>query len=107
MLHRLIFAFTLIASFVFAQVGAITHEISHYTSNYNSTTSQSKSQDSLPHHQVCEKCLSYAELGHAINSADTNLPIIEASHYYLVRHLPSFSYSKPATYRARAPPYLA
>jgi len=102
MLHRIIFAFTLIVSFGIAQVGAITHEISHYSN----ATSQSKSQDSLPHNQVCEKCISYAELGHAVNSTDSHLPRIANSHYYLPRYSASFSYTKPSTYLARAPPYL-
>ena len=103
MLARLIFAFTLIASFGFAQVGAITHDISHYSH----ITSKSKSKDSLPHHQVCEKCIGYAELGHAVNNADAALAIISAKDYYCLRYSPSFTYAKPDTYQARAPPYLA
>lgn len=103
MLHRLIFAFALIASFGLAQVGATAHEISHYSN----ATSQSKSPESLPHNQVCEKCIGYAGLGSVINNTDTHLPNIATDNYFLVRYFASFSYTKPATYRARAPPYLA
>lgn len=97
------FAFVLIASLGLAQVCGAAHEISHYSN----TTSQSKSPESLPHNQVCEKCISYAELGSAIYNADTLLPNISAKDHFLVRYFVSFSCTKPATRHARAPPYLA
>ena len=120
MLHRLIFAFTLIVSFGVAQIGAVTHEISHY----GDTKSPSQSQDfhkgssknsqndltpdnQLPHNQVCEKCFSYAELGHAVQNADVTLPIAVSSQHYLNRDSATSSYAKLRSYSARAPPTFA
>jgi hypothetical protein len=120
MLQRLIFAFSLIVSFGVAQIGAITHEISHY----GEQTSQSQSQDfqkstnkgnpgdlspdnPVPHNQVCEKCFSYAELGHAVQNADVILPISATSQHYLNSDSATSSYAKLRSYSARAPPTLA
>ena len=120
MLHRLIFAFTLIVSFGVAQIGAVTHEISHY----GDTKSQSQSQDfhknssqnsqndlapdnQLPHNQVCEKCFSYAEIGHAVQNADFILPITVSSQRYLNSDSANSTYAKLRSYSARAPPTFA
>lgn len=120
MLHRLIFAFTLIVSFGVAQIGAVTHEISHYSD----AKSQNKSQDfhkgaskssqndlipdnQVPHNQVCEKCFSYAEIGHAVQNADDILPIAVSSQHYLNRDSATSSYAKLRSYSARAPPTFA
>lgn len=120
MLHRLIFAFTLIVSFGVAQIGAVTHGISHY----GNTKSQSQSQDfhksastssqsdlfpdnPVPHNQVCEKCFSYAELGHAIQNADVILLSIASSQHYLTSNSVTHPYAKLRSYSARAPPTFA
>lgn len=120
MLHRLIFAFTLIVSFGVAQIGAVTHVISHY----GDTKSQSQSPDfhkssnkssqndrapdnQLPHNQVCEKCFSYAKLGHAVQNADVILPSIASSQHYLNSNSVTHPYAKLRSYSARAPPSFA
>jgi hypothetical protein len=116
MLHRLIFAFTLIVSFGVAQIGAVTHEISHYSDAKSQGSSQDSSKNSqndfapdkqLPHNQVCEKCFSYAELGHAVQNADVILPIAVSSQHYLNSYSATLSYTKLRSYSARAPPTFA
>ncbi|MBA3696964.1 MAG: hypothetical protein H0W85_09490 [Methylotenera sp.] len=117
MFNRLIFAFTLIVSFGMAQIGAVTHEISHYSDitaknqqleHSKSTSPRSKSKPSEPisHNQVCEKCISYAELGHAVHSTQPVLSAVNSTHHYSVTYLQTPSYSKLRSYSARAPPSL-
>lgn len=120
MLHRLIFVFSLIVTFGLVQIGAVTHEISHYSNitsqNQQQDLNQSPDQSSqndltpdkqLPHNQVCEKCLGYAELGHAVQNADVALPTGVANQHYLNSHSATSSYAKLRSYSARAPPTLA
>lgn len=118
MLNRLIFAFTLIVSFGMAQIGAVTHEISHYgditaknqqfhSSNNITQSNKSRQTEPISHNQVCEKCISYAELGHAVHSTIATLIAINATHHYALACLQTSSYPKPHSYSARAPPSLA
>ncbi|HYN54720.1 MAG TPA: hypothetical protein VES38_08455 [Methylotenera sp.] len=120
MLHRLVFAFSLIVSFGMAQIGAVTHEISHYgdtksqsqpldfsKSSYQSGQNDLAPDNQAPHNQVCDKCLSYAEIGHAVQNADVILPITVSSQYYLNNNSATPSYAKLRSYSARAPPTLA
>lgn len=122
MLHRLIFSLLLIASFGFAQIGALTHEISHYTdataqnqqqdfnnsANKNSGKNANNNQrNQEPHNQVCEKCVSYAELGNAVSSSHVALALTISTHLLSSSSLSTFLATKPRHYSARAPPILA
>ncbi len=115
MLNRLIFAFSLIVSFGMAQIGAVTHEISHYSDLSEQVQQQilvkdlsnkSKKSEPITHNQVCEKCLSYAELGHIAHSTLAVLTAINATNHYFSASSSTPSYAKPRTYSARAPPSL-
>lgn len=122
MLQRFLFTLSLIISFGFGQMGALTHEISHYSDivsqhtasqnqqqSFNKTsnqdTSQSSKNDLTPHNQVCEKCVSYAQIGHLIHSADVVLPTATSQYLLVSFNAQSASFSKPRTYAARAPPH--
>lgn len=118
MLNRLIFAFILIVTFGMAQIGAVTHEISHYSaataqnqqlehSKNASQSNKSRPSEPISHHQVCEKCISYAELGHAVHSTHAILAASDAIHHYSIACLQAPSYTKLRSYSARAPPSLA
>lgn len=115
MLHRLLFAFTLILSFGMAQMGVVTHEISHYTNpaatdqqqNFNKNSSKHSQNDQTPHGQVCEKCVSYAEIGSAIPSTHIALALTVTARPHTSASLQSSSHAKPLTYQARAPPTFA
>lgn len=121
MFQRLLLAFSLIVSFGVAQIGAITHEISHYgitkseaqslgfykNSDHSSSQNDLTPDNQVPHNQVCEKCFSYAELGHAVQNADFNLAITISSQRYSNTDSATSSYAKLRSYRARAPPSFA
>ena len=120
MFQRLLLSFSLIVSFGFAQIGAVTHEISHYgdtksqsqPQNLQTSANQSSPDDltpdkQVPHNQVCEKCFSYAELGHAVQNAAITLAIAISSQHYLNSDFAKSSYAKLRTYSARAPPFSA
>ena len=119
MLRRLILTFSLIALFGLAQFGAVTHELSHY---YSDATAQNQQQDYndnsgqnnknnpnnlAPHNKVCEKCVSYAELGNAVSSTHAVLPLAITTNLLIISRLQTFSHIKSRTYLARAPPTLA
>lgn len=115
MLNRLIFAFTLIVSFGMAQIGAVTHEISHYSEireqvqqqiSAKDLSNKSKKSEPITHNQVCEKCISYAELGHIAHSTQAALAAVNATNHYFSICSQTPSYAKPRTYKARAPPSL-
>ncbi len=115
MFNRLIFAFTLIVSFGMAQIGAVTHEISHYsdftaasqqTTSTKNISKKSGQSEPISHNQVCEKCISYAELGHIVHSTHAPLLAVNATNHYFSVTSQTPSYAKPRTYSARAPPNL-
>jgi hypothetical protein len=99
MLKRVFLSLALMIMFAFAQTGAVLHEVSHY-----SDSTPSKQQDKVPHSPVCEKCVSYGELAHALDAQFSALPhmlgVQILSAYQLYTHTPALSYA----YAARAPP---
>jgi outer membrane lipoprotein-sorting protein len=121
MLHRLMLNLLLIVSFGFGQIGALTHEFSHYSDtaslnqqlSFNQTSQSSSSKDEpsqhkqAPHNQVCEKCISYAELGSAISNGQSAFIATPSVNLVIVSPLLTLSPTKPSTYSARAPPTLA
>ena len=121
MLHRLMLNLLLIISFGFGQVGALTHEFSHYSDNaslnqqlsLNQTSQSPPSKDEpsqhkqAPHNQVCEKCISYAELGSAISNSHSAFTATPSVNLIIVSRLLTLSPKKSCIYSARAPPTLA
>jgi hypothetical protein len=112
MLRRLLLTFSLILSFGFAQIGAVTHEISHYTEASAQNQQQdfnknSKSSNQPSHSHTCEKCVGYAELGNAISSGHIAITLAGAPNLLASICLQTSIAAKPRTYLARAPPTLA
>ena len=121
MLHRLMLNLLLIVSFGFGQLSALTHEFSHYNDTATSTQQQSFDQVSqsqfnqdkpsqhkqAPHNQVCEKCVTYAELGHVISSSHVAFTVSATTHLLINSKLETTSLTAPHSYSARAPPTLA
>jgi hypothetical protein len=100
MFQRIFVSLSLILMFAIAQTGAVLHEISHYAD----ITAPVKQQDKAPHSAICDKCISYGELAHALDSSFSAQPIIVAVHVEFLS--PSYAYTQtllPA-YAARAPP---
>lgn len=120
MLQRLMLNLLLIFSFGFGQLSALTHEFSHYndtaTSNQQQSfgqVSQSQSSQDKPNHkptshnQVCEKCVTYAELGHVISSSHVAFTVSATTHLLINSRLETTSLTAHQSYSARAPPTLA
>ena len=99
MFKRFAANFALIFLFAFAQVGAVTHEISHI-SDYTKHSQQDKNT----HGEQCKQCISYAEVagglvGNTFVSPIINHHFIAEAHYHFSSH--SFLNTP---YSARAPP---
>lgn len=112
MLRRLLLTLSLIVSFGFAQIGAVTHEISHYTDASAQSQQQDYSKNSKPsnqpaHNHTCEKCVGYAELGNALSSNHIAITLAGAPNLLASSCLQTSIATKPRTYSARAPPTLA
>ncbi|MGH8726972.1 MAG: hypothetical protein ACREV9_02170 [Burkholderiales bacterium] len=58
---------------LFAQHAALAHAISHVSGGV-------ASEQSLPHSQVCDECLAYANLGAAANTCANSAPISPFVH---------------------------
>ena len=91
--------FALIFLFAFAQVGAVTHEISHI-SDYTKHSQQDKNT----HGEQCKQCISYAEVAGGLVGKTFVSPII--NHHFIAEahyHFSSHSFLN-TPYSARAPP---
>jgi hypothetical protein len=114
MLQRLFLTGLLIASFGFAQMGAVTHEISHFAelSLQNSTadTTNNHSSESENNHSqkshTCEKCVGYNGLGHAVASTSFVLPVAANESQPHTTNAAVTALSTRFNYAARAPPKL-
>ena len=98
MFKRLTLNIVLVLLFAFAQIGAVTHEISHF-SPY-----KQHQQDKNTHGEQCKQCISYAEVAGGLVGKSFALPAINAhlvaSTYYNLSSQPALNVS----YSARAPP---
>jgi hypothetical protein len=90
----------LVFALLFAQQGAITHSISHVLAE------QSQNQ-SLPHHQHCDLCAVYAQIGSAIGSSHVSFDFTSSFEETLTAHSVSFRSIAFTAFAARAPPRSA
>ena len=103
MFKRFAANFALIFLFVFAQVGAITHEISHF-SDYKQNQQDPSKQDKNTHGEQCKQCISYAEVAGGLVGKTFVSPVI--NHHFIAEahyHFSSHSFLN-TPYSARAPP---
>jgi hypothetical protein len=115
MLQRLFLTALLIASFGFAQMGAVTHEISHYAGlnlqQQSAETSKHLSQQTQKNHgqesHSCEKCVGYAGLAHALASSTLVLQVAATANQPHIADAEVIALSIRFNYSARAPPKLA
>lgn len=114
MLQRLLLTGLLIASFGFAQMGAVTHEISHYAElnlqNTTADTSKNASPQTQKNHaqknHTCEKCVGYTGLAHALASSAFVLPVAATVTAPHSADAEIVALSRRCNYSARAPPKL-
>jgi hypothetical protein len=102
MLKRTCMIFLLPLLFLFAQHGAVTHEISHYSERAPLT--QQKQQ--TPHSPICDKCVAYGEMANALNANSFVAPIISVGLISAEAKYSTYHYQITACYQARAPPTL-
>lgn len=100
MLQRFFVSLSLIFMFAFAQTGAVLHEISHYAD----ITTPVKQQDKAPHSPICDKCISYGELAHALDSSFSAPPVIATVHALFLAQSYAYTQTLFQAYAARAPP---
>lgn len=114
MLQRLVLTVLLITSFGFAQMGAVTHEISHYaelnlhnpaTDSAQNLSAESQKNDGQKNHS-CEKCIGYAGIGHAVASSTLVLAVTATSKQPHAADAAIVALSTRFNYCARAPPTI-
>jgi hypothetical protein len=102
MFKRVSTVFALIFLFAFAQIGAITHEISHY-SDY----SQHSQQDKNTNHSQCAQCISYAEVAGGLPTQVFIFVSDDARFFTRSDYHQNFQSHLSTHYSARAPPQIA
>jgi hypothetical protein len=100
MLRPIFPKFLLVLALLFAQQGAVMHGIEH-------TLIEQKQDPSLPHHQHCDLCAVYAQIGSAIGSSDIHFDFASSFGETLSAHSSSCCSAAFTAFAARAPPYSA
>ena len=104
MFKRFAANFALIFLFAFAQVGAVTHEISHI-SDYTKHSQQDPSkQDKNTHNGQCAQCISYAEVASGLQTQPIVFHLVATEFVATVFNHQSYSSLTHTAYAARAPP---
>jgi hypothetical protein len=87
----------LLLALLFAQQGAVMHGIEH-------TLTEQKQDPSLPHHQHCDLCAVYAQIGSAIGSSDIHFDFASSFEEPLSAHSATCCTIAFTAFAARAPP---
>ncbi len=103
MLKRTFMTFLLPLLFLFAQHGAVTHEISHYSEQAPLT--QQKQQ--TPHSPICDKCVAYGEMASALDAPSFHIPVIPIIAIQIDDYQYTRSLHVVVSYQARAPPLFS
>ena len=107
MYKRFVANFVLIFLFAFAQVGAVTHEISHINDYAKHSQQDPSKQDKNTHGEQCKQCISYAEVAGGLVGKTFVSPVIN-NHFVAESHYNFSSQSFLNTpYSARAPPQIS
>ncbi len=101
MFKRLSIHIALVFLFAFAQIGAVTHEISHVEDNIK------HSQDQNTHSEQCEQCISFAKIAGGLVTQSFALPTLQASFIASIPLSTQPSSQRHTAYAARAPPSLS
>lgn len=102
MFKRLFIHVALVFLFAFAQISAITHEISHFED-----VVKHSQQDQNTHSEPCEQCISFAKIAGGLPSQIYVLPSLLADVIGITATTTQ-ALSQPYTaYAARAPPSLS
>jgi hypothetical protein len=102
MFKRFSIHLALIFLFAFAQIGAVTHEISHAED-----FAKHSKQDKSTHSEQCEQCISFAKIAGGLVTQSFVLPILQASFIADTPLSTQHSSQRHTAYAARAPPALS
>ena len=98
MLRRFILTITLALLFGLGQQGAAIHQISHLDDL------APVSQHDKAAHSVCDQCLGYSGIAHALHSSSFALPLLQSDFALPVFQATSSLNLTSSPYSARAPP---
>ena len=99
MFSRLFLTLALVLLFAVGQQGAAMHAVSHLAAD--------QQQDKSGHSPVCEQCVTYAKLGHALPAAVFAPPLMVQAHAAPSQFSCRGDSTHLSCYAARAPPLLA
>lgn len=106
MLQRYIIHLALVFLFAFTQMGVATHEISHITDPGQHSQQDQKSQSKQSVAEQCAQCLNYAKVASGLESADFEIPAIQAASIEIGIQGSDFQSAVTSAYAARAPPQI-
>jgi hypothetical protein len=86
---------------VFAQQGAVAHEISHYGDGQSQGSKQS------PADKFCEKCLTFAQIAGAVHAEPPVLALALLTYDYIPQAPAAVIAAEAPAYRSRDPPFSA
>lgn len=107
MFKRLSIHVALIFLFAFAQMGAVTHEISHVKDLANHSQQDSSKQDQNSHTDQCAQCISFAKIAGGLPAQSFILPALQASFIASTPLSTPVSSQTHTAYAARAPPHFS
>ncbi len=107
MFKRLSIHIALVFLFAFAQIGAVTHEISHVEDSIKHSQQAPSKQDQSTHSEQCEQCISFAKIAGGLVTQCLTLPTLQASFITCTPLSTQPSSQLHTAYAARAPPSLS
>ena len=107
MLKRFSIHVALIFLFAFAQMGAVTHEISHIKEPTNHGQQDPSKQDQNSHTEQCAQCISFAKIAGGLAAQSFVFPVTQASFIASTPLSTPVSSQTLTAYTARAPPNLS
>lgn len=107
MFKRLSIHIALVLLFAFAQIGAVTHEISHIEDSVKHSQQAPSKQDQSTHSEQCEQCISFAKIAGGLVTQSFVLPILQTSFIASTPLSNQPSSQLYTAYAARAPPSLS
>jgi hypothetical protein len=107
MFKRLSIHIALVLLFAFAQVGAVTHEISHIEDGIKHSQQAPSKQDQSTHSEQCEQCISFSKIAGGLVTQSFIVPTLQASFIACTTLSTTSSTQTHTAYAARAPPSLS
>jgi hypothetical protein len=107
MFKRLSIHIALVFLFAFAQIGAVTHEVSHVEDNIKHSQQAPSKQDQSTHSEQCEQCISFSKVAGGLVTQSFTVPTLQASFIACTTLSTQHSSQRHTAYAARAPPSLS